>query len=240
MTKSKMYRRLAMATGAALIASTAVVSAAAVSAAATGSAKSTTLVGTFKITAGANHTGKPTGTYFRMLEPGQKLNGPDTGYFTNPSSTATDKTYTLLRPGTAGGLKTGVFQPAPNPAFDATGNALASKIIKPQGFAGLNFSIETQNPDAQTKTAVKAPSITDASGKLTGNLEALSASWHDLYFNQGSPKPGGAYPSPTTHVSGTYTSTTHVYTLTWASLIVGGPFNGFTGQWILTGKFVAS
>ncbi|MGD0393011.1 MAG: hypothetical protein ABSC41_10245 [Acidimicrobiales bacterium] len=240
MTKPKMYRRVAMAAGAALIVSTAVVSAAAVSAATTASAKSTTLVGTFRISAGVGKTAKPTGSYFRMLDPGQKLNGPDTSYFANPSSTATDKTYTLLRSGTSGGLKTGAFQAAPNPAFDASGNSLAAKIIKPQAFAGLNFSVETQNPDPQTKTSVKAPSVTDTSGKLSGNLEALSASWHGLYFNQGSPKPGGSYPTPTTHVSGTYNATTHVYTLTWASLIVGGPFNGFTGQWILTGKFVAS
>ena len=136
MMKSKMYRRLAMATGAALIASTAVVSAAAVSAAATGSAKSTTLKGTFKITAGANHTGKPTGTYFRMLEPGQKLNGPDTSYFTNPSSTASDKTYTYLRPGTAGGLKTGVFQSAPSPAFDAQGMRWPARSSSPRVLPG--------------------------------------------------------------------------------------------------------
>jgi hypothetical protein len=30
------------------------------------------------------------------------------------------------------------------------------------------------------------------------------------------------------------------YTLEWKSLIVGGPFNGFTGRWHLEGTFVPS
>jgi hypothetical protein len=240
MTKSKVYRRVAMTTGVALMTSATLVSAAAVSSAATGSAKSTSLVGTFKITAGANHSGAPTGTYFRMLVPKGTLNGPDKNYVSNPSSKATDKTYTLLGPGTKGGLETAAFQPAPTPAFDKDGNALAHSIIKPVGFDGINFSVETQNPDAQTKKAVKAPSIADTSGHLSGNLEAFSASWNDLFFNQGSPKPGGTFPAPTAGPTGSYNSSTGVYTLTWTSLIVGGPFNGFTGQWHLTGKFVRS
>jgi hypothetical protein len=173
-----------------------------------------------------------------MLYPGGTLNGPDSNYIGNASSSATDQTYTLLSPGTKGGLETGSFQPAPSSAFDASGNALANSIIQPTGFFGVNFSAETESPDPQTNATVVAPSIsTDTSGHLSGNLEALSASWNNQFFNQGSPKPDGTYPVPTTAVSGTYNPSTLAYTLTWASLIVGGPFNGFTGQWFLTGTF---
>jgi len=242
MTRTTLYRRVAMATGAALLASATVVSAAAVSTTA-GASTPTALTGTFKITAGASLPagGTPTGSYFRMLVPGGTLNGADTNYFTNPSSSASDQTYTLLSPGTAGGLKTGSFQAAPSPAFDGSGNALANSIIQPTGFAGLNFSIETQTPDAQTGTAVVAPSVTtDSSGNLSGNVQALSASWNNLYFNQGSPKPDGTFPPPTAGPTGSYNPATGAYSLTWTSLIVGGPFAGFTGQWYLTGTFVPS
>ena len=33
---------------------------------------------------------------------------------------------------------------------------------------------------------------------------------------------------------------TNAFTIEWTSLIVGGPFNGFTGQWHLSGQFVAA
>jgi hypothetical protein len=73
--------------------------------------------------------------------------------------------------------------------------------------------------------------------QLSGNLSAFSVSWNNQQFNQGSPKPGGSYPGSTKRVSGTYNPTTHRYTLTWRSLIVGGPFNGFTGYWHFEGTF---
>lgn len=217
-----------MGTGAALIASTALLSAGTGSAAAAGSAKGgTALVGTFKITAGGTKTTVPTGSYFRMLYPKATLNGSDSNYFSNPSSKAKDKTYTLLSPGTDGGLKTGAFEPAPSPAFDKSGNALAHDIIKPVPFDDINFSVETESPDPVTHKSVAKPSITDTSGALSGNVEAWSASWNKLYFDQGS-----------TSLKGTYNSATGAYKLTWTSKIVGGPFAGFTGQWVLTGTFV--
>ena len=37
-------------------------------------------------------------------------------------------------------------------------------------------------------------------------------------------------------VTGTYNAKTHAFVMTWTSLISGGPFNGFTGYWHLTGK----
>ena len=65
-----------------------------------------------------------------MINPGGSIKaGP---FFTNTDSTATNKTYTLLRPGTAGGLATGTYQPNPKPPFDSKGNSLAGAIMTPQ------------------------------------------------------------------------------------------------------------
>jgi hypothetical protein len=201
-------------------------------------AHATTLVGTFDLTAGSCVTTPPTGTYFRMIFPGGSLTAGK--FFDNPDSTCTDKSYTLAVPGTAGGFKTGKYQPNPVPAFSATGSALADTIIQPQSFTAINFSIATDSKDPQTGDAVPAPTIKVKNGKLSGQVEAWSASWNKLYFNQGSPKPGGTSPGLTEPVTGTYNSKTHAFVLTWASAVVGGPFNGFTGYWHLQGKFVPS
>ena len=40
--------------------------------------------------------------------------------------------------------------------------------------------------------------------------------------------------------TGTLDAKTGAFTLTWTSLIVGGPFNGFTGLWHLEGIFQPS
>ena len=77
-------------------------------------------------------------------------------------------------------------------------------------------------------------------GKLSGNLEALSAAWRRVFINQGSPKPRGRRPGLTQPVSGTYNARTRSFVLTWTSQIVGGPFTGFIGYWHLVGKFVAN
>ena len=74
-------------------------------------------------------------------------------------------------------------------------------------------------------------------GKLSGQIEAWSAAWNKLYFNQGSPKPNGSHPGLTLPLSGTYNASTHAFVITWTSQVVGGPFNGFTGHWHLAGTF---
>lgn len=155
-----------------------------------------------------------TGSYFRMLEP----NG---SYFSNPYSTDTaDPTDTPVTAGQDAGLETGKLQPAPNTAFDAKGNSLANLIITPTSFTGINFGLATVGT---------APTISVKHGKLSGQLTGLTAEWNNQTFAQGS-----------TGVTGTYNGKTHKYVLTWSSLISGGPFNGFTGDWHLQGKFKAS
>ena len=196
------------------------------------------LVGTFKITPGSCNpiTKTAAGSYFRLIFPkGNILFGP---FFQNSTSPCFDKSYTTVSPGTQGGLVTGAFQPGPPRAFAANGDARAQAIIRPVPFAAIGLSLSTQSSDSQTKRAVPVPSITATGSRLSGNLEAVSAAWKNIYFNQGSPKPGGRRPGLTVPVSGRYNSRTRVFVIEWTSQIVGGPFTGFTGQWHLVGKFV--
>jgi hypothetical protein len=196
------------------------------------------LLGTFKIAPGSyTRAGGAKGSYFRMVFPdGSAERGP---YFANGSSSSADQTLTPIGPGTDGGFTTGLYQPPPNPAFTDRGDALANRIIQPQRFAGVNFSLSTSPRDIQTGIDVPAPSIiASPDGKLSGQVQGWTASWNKLYFNQGSPKPNGTFPRITSPVKGTYDAATREYRLSWASSIVGGPFNRFTGVWHLTGEFM--
>jgi hypothetical protein len=196
------------------------------------------LVGTFKLSPGGCFGDAVTGSYFRMIFPkGSVKNGK---FFENPDSTCPNKTFTLAVPGAKGGLVTGTYQPNPSPAFNATGGALANSIVEPQSFTAIDFSIATNKKDPQTGLKVPAPEIRVSHGKLSGQIEAWSAAWNKLYFNQGSPKPNGSHPGLTLPLSGTYNATTRAFVLTWTSQVVGGPFNGFTGYWHLAGTFEPS
>lgn len=158
------------------------------------------------------------------------------GFVKNPTGGCANSDYSPLTAGTDGGLVTGAYQPGPSPAFDSKGNALAEKIIHPVTFFGTAFSVVTAPVDAQTGQRVPPVSITDTGGRLTANLEAFDVAYNNSYYNQGSPKPGGSYPGTTTHASGMI-ACSGAFTLSWRSLIVGGAFNNFTGQWTLVGTF---
>jgi hypothetical protein len=202
------------------------------------SAAGTPLVGTFTINAGSCSGGSATGTYLRMvLSGGSNASGP---YFSNSDSTCSDNSYTPLAPGSAGGLVTGSYQPQPSPAFDSSGNALAHQITSPVAFEGVKFGTATNPTDPQTGLKVPVPSIVANGSSLSGNLEAFGVSWNNQEFNQGSPKPDGTSPANTTPVTGTYNASTGAYTLQWSSQVVGGPFNGFSAFWNLTGRFIAA
>ena len=203
------------------------------------SEQGTPLVGLFRLDPGVQGaSGAISGTYFQMF------GGADAVPVFNNDSTALDTTYTLLRPGTDGGLRTDVYQPAPSPAFDGafegkpTGNALADRIVQPQTFFQIHFSIVTGAVDAQTGQADPLPQILVQDGKLSGQTTAWVAQWNGLSFNQGSLKPDGTSPGSTQPVSGTYDAATGHFVLQWKSLIVGGPFDRFTGSWHLEGTFV--
>ena len=201
-----------------------------------GAAGGTPLVGTFQLTPGSCGGGSASGTYLRMvLSGGTNSAGP---YFSNSDSACSDNTYTLLAPGSAGGLVTGSYQPEPSPAFDSSGNALANQITTPVAFEGVKFSTSTNSVDPQTGLHVPAPSVVANGSALSGNLQSFGVSWNNQQFNQGSPKPDGTSPANTTPVTGVYNESTGSFTLQWSSQVVGGPFNGFSAFWNLTGRFV--
>ena len=196
---------------------------------------SQTLVGTFRLTPGSDTGSVASGSYFQMISPGGTIaNGP---FFSNPDSSAANKSYTLLTPGTDGGFITGAYQPNPNPPFDASGNALAAAITQPTKFTAIEFGLSTNPTDLLTGKSTPVPTISVKDGKLSGQVEAWTASWNKLDFNQGTPKPDGTSPGLTAPVTGTYNSSSHDFVIVWASQVVGGPFNGFTGSWHLQGTF---
>lgn len=208
-----------------------------VAAAAPAKDKPKKLVGTFELTAGTcDASGVPSGSYFRMVTSptGSITQGP---FFPDPDSTCSDKSYIPAEPGADGGLITGKYQPQPDPPFDSVGNALADDIIQPQGFTAINFSVSTNPTEPQTGEKVPKPTITVKGKKLSGDLRAITASWNKEQFSQGSPKPDGSKPGLTKAVTGTYAAKTGEFTLEWASQIVGGPFNDFTGVWHWEGTF---
>jgi hypothetical protein len=224
------------------------------------------LVGLFRLTSGTFDGGHLGGTWFQMLQPGASVkSGP---YMKNADSSADGGLATLLQPGTSGGFRTETYQSQPIPAFDSGGNSLASAIITPTEFFGVKFSLSTNKIDPQTKTACVPPIVELKNGKLTADLSSWAASWNNQNFNQGAPKPvsstsaqspgqkqaqeawnfvsqrwlGSAPKSTVTGVSatGTLDPKTDKFVLQWTSLIVGGPFNGFTGLWHLEGVYQPS
>ena len=126
-----------------------------------------------------------------------------------------NKTYTPIVSGVGGGIRSGVVQKAPSPAFDRHGNSLANSIITPTNFTGIRFGVVT--------TVV--PSFSLSGNTVTGRLRHLYAEWNKQTFRQGN------------IVYGTYNSRTHRYVLTWHTVVHGGPFDGYTGYWRLQGTF---
>ncbi|MET0558149.1 MAG: hypothetical protein ABW065_05710 [Solirubrobacterales bacterium] len=207
--------------------------------AAPASAAKQQLVGTFLIDPGksvAKGGGiDVTGSYFRMIYPnGSPTKGP---FFLNTDSRSLDQSYTLFVPGIDKGLRTGVYQPQPNPSFAANGFALANRIVQPLPFAGINFSLSTGPVDLQGGQKVGPPTLTANGHKLTGDLRGFTASWNKIYFNQGSPKPEGKLVGSTRALTGSYDPKSKRYSISWISQIVGGPFNDFAGFWHFEGKF---
>ncbi len=197
---------------------------------------STALVGTFKLDPGSCVGSTALGSYFRLGFP--ERSGQKARFFFNPDSPCSDKSYTVLTPGTAGGLVTGHYQPDAMPPFSSSGSALADAIVQPQSLTAIMLSVATNAVDPQTGQSVPPPRVTDSNGRLSGQLEAWSMAWREDFFNQGTPKPGKHPAGMATPLRGLYNASNHAFVLTWTSRIAGGPFNGFTGVWTLEGSFV--
>lgn len=188
------------------------------------------LAGLFGIEAGECATaGSESGSFFRMVAIGGTAeDGP---FVPNGDSPCADQTFIPLLPGTDGGLLSGTLQPADDPPFDADGNATASRIAVPVPFFGVDFGMATTDE-------APPPMIIATEGELSGDVAAMSAYYAGEIFNQGSPKPDGSAPGVTTPApTGTIDVETGSYSLDWASEIVGGAFNEFTGVWRLEGIF---
>ena len=188
------------------------------------------LVGLFAIENGeCAVAGSESGSFFRMVAIGGTAeDGP---FVPNGDSQCADQTFIPLLPGTDGGLLTGTYQPGPNPSFDPAGNAAAAQITAPTPFFGLAFGMATTDEAAP-------PMIIATGGELSGDVAAVSAYYAGEVFNQGSPKPDGSTPGATTSApTGSIDGATGRYSLEWASQIVGGAFNDFTGVWRLEGVF---
>jgi hypothetical protein len=194
------------------------------------------LKGLFRLNKAECTGAQVSGSHFRMIQPGgSAASGP---YLQNNSSACADKSYTDLTPGKDGGLSTAAFQPQPNPPFDASNGGANDKITMPKEFFGAKFATATNQTDPQTSLATVLPVIThDGNGKLSGDLRAFAAAYQGQHFNQGAPKPDGSMPGATTLAAGTYDAATKKFAIEWASTIVGGPFNNFTGKWHFEGTF---
>ncbi len=219
------------------------------------------LVGLFRFTPGGFSDGKPTGTYFKMAIVGGTADGP---FVNNANSPLDEGRVTALKPGTAGGLRTGAYQSEAKPGF-RNGDSLSGSVITPTKFFDVLFGISTNAVDPQTRAALPVPSVTRTGTELTADVSAWAASWNNQEFNQGAPKPVArtdaaaagqeqvakawdvvsqrwlAQPAaakatgPT--ATGTFDPATRHFTLDWTSHIQGGPFNDFTGVWHLEGVF---
>lgn len=113
-------------------------------------------------------------------------------------------------------------------------------VAQPSGVAGagsiVSFTFGTGATD-QVNTYTTGPNpfpvFTGAltNGSTTFDMSSFTAAWNGTVFNQ-----GNAAASMT--LSGC-TGTSCNYTMNWMSTIVGGPFNGQTGSWILGGTIAA-
>lgn len=109
---------------------------------------------------------------------------------------------------------------------------------QPSGVAGagsiVSFTFGTGATDqVNTYTVGTAPVFTGAfaNGATTFDISSFTAAWNGTVFNQGN--------SAAAMTLSGCTGTSCNYTMSWMSTIVGGPFNGQTGSWVLGGTIAA-
>lgn len=196
------------------------------------------LVGSFRLTPGhcTSVAAKPTGSYLVAVSAAANK------AVRNPKSTCVNRDYTLLRPGTAGGLVTGQFQPQPDPLFDAHRNSRASAIVEPTWFGPfrLGFATEAQDEqDAPTGApAFPTPQATVINGTLNVDLRSLVVSYAGPANGTCATSFGlGCWQLGSKSATGTYDARTRQFVLDWFS---GESFTpkGDSIEVHLTGNFV--
>ena len=136
----------------------------------------------------------------------------------------------------SGDINMGAFQGTPG----FSGSPVSAS--RTTGIAGFLFGVfgpvavytipDNKNDTADISTGVySAPSgtIDTSTGAVAVNLEAWTAGWNGAEFNQ-----GNSSVTATAVLNGGNWDVT----LTWASLIVNGPFDGQTGYWRVVGQVV--
>jgi hypothetical protein len=162
---------------------------------------------------GARHQA-PTGSYLIVISAATGKAVP------NPASGCRNHDYTLLQPGTEGGIRTGSFQRQPAPAFDSHRNARAGLIIRPTRFGRYRFGLATSSRDEQDAPA-GAPAYPPPTALVRGN--ALSVDLRSLVLTYGG-APGatcrsslgaGCWELGSLTASGTYDRRSQRFTLQW-------------------------
>jgi hypothetical protein len=153
----------------------------------------------------------------------------------------------MLAPGSAGGITLGGYQPfvlSPNhPLPGGKGFArtptTASTLLRPFSFFGVPTYTGTNPVSFQSGEAHPAPSASYDSGSCVGTvcrlsitLDAWEVMWNGSAFEQG-PRPVNS--GPFVPAVGTFDLSNRAYSVTWASQIKNGPFNGVHAYWHLSG-----
>jgi hypothetical protein len=179
-------------------------------------ASPTRLDGLFRLTAGHCTTAqaKPTGSYLVVVSAAQ-------GHAVhNPRGGCANADYTVLRPGTDGGLTTRKFQGQPSPVFDAHRNSRAARIIAPVRFGPYRLGFATSPQDEQAAPtgapAFPPPAAIVSGGSLQVDLRSLVLTY------AGEPKSScaqsygvGCWELGSRSASGTYDAATHHFVIDW-------------------------
>jgi hypothetical protein len=176
----------------------------------------THLNGLFRIAPGVctSATGLPTGSYLVVIS------AATSHTVKNPQGGCGNAAYTLLRPGTDGGLITGEFQDVKGATFDARGNSVADRIVAPTRFGKTRFGFATNARDEQD-AATGGVAFPRPAAIVTGT--ALRVDLRSLVVSYGG-NPGtscassfgvGCWELGSENATGTYDAATGGFTLQW-------------------------
>jgi hypothetical protein len=201
-----------------LVAGVALLAAAACSGGHQATPDSTHLEGLFRISAGkcSGTTGLPTGSYLIVLA---AVSGKTVG---NPDGGCANPAYTLLEPGTDGGLITGEFQQVSGATFDRDRNSRDGRIIAPVAFDKLLVGFGTSSRDEQDAPtgapAFPEPAAIVAGTVLSVDLRSLVVSYAGNARASCKTSYGvGCWELGSENATGTYDAATGHYSVQWFS-----------------------
>jgi hypothetical protein len=185
-----------------------------------GQAKAATVTrlpaGLFTLTAGACTTAdaRPTGSYLIVISAAANK------AVKNPKSGCANHDYTLLKPGTDGGLAVGRFQPQPSPAFDAKRDSTAVRIFAPVDFGPFAVGFATTPRDEQDAPggapAYPVPAATVSGTTLNVDLRSLVVTYAGPPSSTCKSSFGlGCWELGSKSASGNYDATTRHFVIDW-------------------------